>query len=111
MRVDRVGESPSLRDDRVRHLHLRVLRNAGLVLSRRDGLLVIYRIADPSVVAGYLGFASGTLGPERSSRTERAQTFHRGWEGNARQILAVLRAEATDSNLRTPTRAHRREPA
>ena len=35
--------------------HLGVLRNSGLVTSRRDGLYVMYRVADPSVVAGYQG--------------------------------------------------------
>ena len=33
--------------------HLQVLRNAGLVASRRDGLHVLYRVADTSVVDGY----------------------------------------------------------
>lgn len=54
--------------------HLRVLRNAGLVLSRRDGLHVIYRIADPSVIAGYLGLravAASRLGEVR----ELAEAF------------------------------------
>ncbi len=35
--------------------HLQVLRNAGLVTSRRSGLHVVYRVADDSVVAGYRG--------------------------------------------------------
>ena len=35
--------------------HLQVLRNAGLVASRREGLHVTYRVADDSVVAGYRG--------------------------------------------------------
>jgi rhodanese-related sulfurtransferase/DNA-binding transcriptional ArsR family regulator len=33
--------------------HLGVLRTSGLVASRRDGLYVIYRLADASVVTGY----------------------------------------------------------
>ena len=33
--------------------HLQVLRNAGMLASRRDGLHVVYRVADDSVVAGY----------------------------------------------------------
>jgi rhodanese-related sulfurtransferase/DNA-binding transcriptional ArsR family regulator len=33
--------------------HLQVLRNAGLVLSRKEGLYVFYRVADESVVGGY----------------------------------------------------------
>lgn len=33
--------------------HLQVLRNAGLVTSSRDARRVVYRIADPTVVAGY----------------------------------------------------------
>lgn len=33
--------------------HLQILRGAGMVESRRDGLHVVYRVADPSVVAGY----------------------------------------------------------
>jgi rhodanese-related sulfurtransferase len=35
--------------------HLQVLRNAGMVTSRREGLHVVYRVADDSVVAGYRG--------------------------------------------------------
>ncbi|MDZ4248900.1 MAG: metalloregulator ArsR/SmtB family transcription factor [Candidatus Nanopelagicales bacterium] len=33
--------------------HLQVLKNAGLVASRKDRLNVIYRLADPSVLKGY----------------------------------------------------------
>jgi DNA-binding transcriptional ArsR family regulator len=33
--------------------HLQVLRNAGLVASRKEGLYVFYRVADQSVVDGY----------------------------------------------------------
>lgn len=33
--------------------HLGILRTAGLVASRRDGLYVVYRLADPTVVTGY----------------------------------------------------------
>ncbi|MHB8186885.1 MAG: ArsR/SmtB family transcription factor [Dermatophilaceae bacterium] len=33
--------------------HLQILRAAGLLVSRRDGLHVRYRLADPSVVDGY----------------------------------------------------------
>ena len=33
--------------------HLQVLRNAGLVASRKEGLYVFYRVADESVVDGY----------------------------------------------------------
>jgi len=36
-----------------RHLH--VLRDAGMLASRREGLHVVYRVADDSVVAGYRG--------------------------------------------------------
>ena len=35
--------------------HLGILRNSGLATTRRDGLYVMYRVADPSVVAGYQG--------------------------------------------------------
>lgn len=34
--------------------HLQVLRNAGLLASRREGVHVVYRVADQSVVDGYL---------------------------------------------------------
>ena len=33
--------------------HLTVLRNAGLVVSRRDGNSVFYRLADPRVLEAY----------------------------------------------------------
>ena len=35
--------------------HLQILRQAGMVLSRREGSHVVYRVADESVIAGYLG--------------------------------------------------------
>jgi rhodanese-related sulfurtransferase len=34
--------------------HLQILRQAGMVLSRREGSRVVYRVADESVIAGYL---------------------------------------------------------
>jgi ArsR family transcriptional regulator len=33
--------------------HLAVLRSAGLVLSRREGSTVFYRLADPQVLEAY----------------------------------------------------------
>ena len=75
--------------------HLRVLRNAGLVLSRRDGLHVIYRIADPSVVAGYLGLravAESRLGEVR----ELAEAFFGEVDGVEPIGIAEL-ASRTDS--------------
>lgn len=38
--------------------HLQILRQAGMVFARRDGSHVVYRIADESVIAGYLGLRS-----------------------------------------------------
>jgi rhodanese-related sulfurtransferase/DNA-binding transcriptional ArsR family regulator len=78
--------------------HLRVLRNAGLVLSRRDGLHVIYRIADPSVVAGYLGLravAEARLGEVR----ELAESFFGAVDGVEPVGMAELvsRAESGDA--------------
>ncbi len=35
--------------------HLQILRQAGMVVARRDGSHVVYRVADNSVIAGYLG--------------------------------------------------------
>lgn len=35
--------------------HLQILRQAGLVVARREGSHVVYRVADESVIAGYLG--------------------------------------------------------
>jgi rhodanese-related sulfurtransferase/DNA-binding transcriptional ArsR family regulator len=35
--------------------HLQILRQAGMVLSRREGSHVVYRVADESVIAGYIG--------------------------------------------------------
>lgn len=48
--------------------HLQVLRGAGMVTSRREGLRVVYRVADESVVAGYLALralAESRLGEVR----------------------------------------------
>ena len=33
--------------------HLAVLRNAGLVLTRRDGNAIYYRLADPRIIEAY----------------------------------------------------------
>lgn len=38
--------------------HLQILRQAGMVIARRDGSHVVYRIADESVIAGYMGLRS-----------------------------------------------------
>jgi rhodanese-related sulfurtransferase/biotin operon repressor len=38
--------------------HLQILRQAGIVVTRRDGSYVVYRVADDSVIAGYLGLRS-----------------------------------------------------
>jgi len=78
--------------------HLRVLRDAGLVLSRRDGLHVIYRIADSSVVAGYLGLravAESRLGEVR----ELAEAFFGAVDGVEPVGLTELvsRAESGDA--------------
>lgn len=54
--------------------HLQVLRNAGMVASRREGLYVTYRVADGSVVAGYRGLR--TLAESRVSEIGRlAEAF------------------------------------
>lgn len=80
--------------------HLRVLRAAGLVLSRRDGLRVIYRIADPSVISGYLALravAESRLGEVR----ELAEAFFGTVDGVEPVGLAELvsRAETGDAVL------------
>ncbi|MBN2176485.1 MAG: ArsR family transcriptional regulator [Demequinaceae bacterium] len=49
--------------------HLQILRGAGMVEARRKGLHVVYRIADPSVVAGYLHLRS--LAEERMAEVSR----------------------------------------
>jgi rhodanese-related sulfurtransferase len=38
--------------------HLQILRQAGMVLASRNGSHVVYRVADESVIAGYLGLRS-----------------------------------------------------
>lgn len=38
--------------------HLQILRQAGMVMTRRDGSHAVYRVADESVIAGYLGLRS-----------------------------------------------------
>jgi rhodanese-related sulfurtransferase len=54
--------------------HLQVLRHAGMVTSRREGLHVVYRIADDSVVAGYRGLR--TLAESRVGEVGRlAEAF------------------------------------
>ncbi len=80
--------------------HLRVLRNAGLVLSRRVGLRVIYRIADPSVIAGYLGLravAESRLGEVR----ELAEAFFGTVDGVEPVGIAELvsRSQSGDAML------------
>lgn len=52
--VDSIAEATGMMvANTSRHLH--VLRDAGMLTSRRDGLHVVYRVADDSVVAGYRG--------------------------------------------------------
>ena len=54
--------------------HLQVLRNAGMLTSRREGLHVVYRVADDSVVAGYRGLR--TLAESRIGEVRRlAEAF------------------------------------
>ncbi|MGO8724489.1 MAG: ArsR/SmtB family transcription factor [Acidimicrobiales bacterium] len=54
--------------------HLQVLRNAGMLTSRREGLHVVYRVADDSVVAGYRGLR--TLAESRISEVRQlAEAF------------------------------------
>jgi rhodanese-related sulfurtransferase/DNA-binding transcriptional ArsR family regulator len=54
--------------------HLQLLRQAGMVTSRREGLHVVYRIADDSVVAGYRGLR--TLAESRVGEVGRlAEAF------------------------------------
>lgn len=38
--------------------HLQILRQAGMVVARRNGSHVVYRVADDSVIVGYLGLRS-----------------------------------------------------
>jgi len=38
--------------------HLQILRQAGMVVARRNGSHVVYRVADDSVITGYLGLRS-----------------------------------------------------
>ena len=56
--------------------HLRVLRNAGLVRSRKDGLFVYYRVADPAVLA--LGAAIRTVAERQDAELERIVRAHFG---------------------------------
>ena len=60
--------------------HLQVLRNAGMLTSRREGLHVVYRVADDSVVAGYQGLR--TLAESRIGEVRRlAEAFFGQVEG------------------------------
>lgn len=60
--------------------HLQVLRNAGILTSRRDGLHVVYRIADSSVVTGYQGLR--TLAESRIGEVRRlAEAFFEHVDG------------------------------
>ncbi|MHB8394494.1 MAG: ArsR/SmtB family transcription factor [Candidatus Dormibacteria bacterium] len=75
--------------------HLQVLRNAGMVTSRREGLHVVYRVADDSVVAGYLGLR--TLAESRIGEVRRlAEAFFGAVDGAAPvgvdELLARSRA-------------------
>ena len=78
--------------------HLRVLRNAGLVVSRRDGLHVVYRISDPSVVAGYVAVravAEARLGEVR----ELAEAFFGDVDGVEPVGIAELVARAASGDV------------
>lgn len=75
--------------------HLQVLRNAGMVASRRDGLYVVYRVADDSVVAGYRGLR--TLAESRVIEVRRlAEAFFSQVDDadpvGARDLIARVKA-------------------
>jgi rhodanese-related sulfurtransferase/DNA-binding transcriptional ArsR family regulator len=56
--------------------HLQVLRNAGLAASRKDGLFVYYRVADPSVLA--LSAAIRTVAERQDAELDRIVRDHFG---------------------------------
>jgi rhodanese-related sulfurtransferase len=78
--------------------HLQILKAAGLVASRRDGLRVIYRVADESVVDGYLGLRS--LAEARLAEVRLlAQAFFGQVDGAEPVSLADLRSRAGEVTL------------
>lgn len=56
--------------------HLQVLRHAGLVASRKDGLFVFYRVADPAVLA--LCAAVRTVAERQDAQLDRIVRDHFG---------------------------------
>lgn len=56
--------------------HLQVLRNAGLAASRKEGLFVYYRVADPSVLA--LSAAIRTVAERQDAELDRIVRDHFG---------------------------------
>ena len=56
--------------------HLQVLRNAGLVASRKDGLFVYYRVADPAVLT--LCAAIRTVAERQDAELDRIVREHFG---------------------------------
>jgi rhodanese-related sulfurtransferase len=75
--------------------HLQILRTAGMVESRRDGLHVIYRIADPSVVAGYQHLRS--LAEARIAEVSRlAESFFGERDGATAVSFDDLTARLSD---------------
>ncbi len=60
--------------------HLKVLRAAGLVAHRKDGLQVFYRLGDPMVLAGYRTLR--TLAEQRLAEVDRlVRDYFQGTDG------------------------------
>lgn len=75
--------------------HLQILRGAGMVEARRDGLHVVYRVADPSVVAGYLHLR--TLAESRIAEVSRlAESFFGEHDGATAVSFDDLAARLKD---------------
>jgi rhodanese-related sulfurtransferase/DNA-binding transcriptional ArsR family regulator len=78
--------------------HLQVLRAAGLVDSRRDGLFIHYRLADPTVVQ--LGAALRTVAERRLAELERLVRKEFGQRAGTTPIdLAELVSRARRSDV------------
>lgn len=78
--------------------HLQVLRNAGMVASRRDGLRVIYRLVDNTVITGFLALRS--LAEDRVAQVHAlAGAFFTEVDGAQPLDMAELAARAASGEV------------
>src|SRR5262245_42930864 len=76
--VDSLAQATSLKLTTA-SAHLQILRQGGLVVSRKDGTRIYYRLASPQVATLYVGLRD--VAKENLAETERAAKAYLGADG------------------------------